>query len=135
MTREHTIRAAGKLSKEYRMQFVLTGFTQDLGFRVFAFEGIGEDRTRTKFTVKADLGLTLRYGIRFQELPLLCRALLDSREEGGGIQTLTFTEEQMRACSDERALARDAAAAKKKKSPPRPASGPVGVGWRTPQTS
>jgi hypothetical protein len=114
------------------MQFVLTGFTQQLGFRVFAFEGIGEDRIRTKFTVKADLALILRYGIRLQELPLLCRTLLDRRSEGDGIQSLTFTEELMRACSDERALARDAAA-KKKKSPPRPPASPVGVGWRTSQ--
>lgn len=114
------------------MQFVLTGFTQNSGFRVFAFEGIGEDRTRTKFTVQADLGLSLRYGIRLQELPLLCRALLD---EGGGIHTVTFTEDQMRACSEERALAREAAAAKKKRPPPKPANGPVGPNWRTRQTS
>jgi hypothetical protein len=114
------------------MQFVLTGFTQDLGFRVFAFEGIGDDRTRTKFTVKADLGLSLRYGIRLQDLPLLCRSLLD---EGLGIQTLTFTEERMRACSEKLALAREAAAAKKKRPPPKPANGPVGAGWRTRETS
>ena len=61
------------------MQFVLTGFTQDLGFRVFAFEGIGADRIRTKFTVKAELALIRNYGIRIQELPLLCRGLLDRR--------------------------------------------------------
>ena len=40
-----------------KMQFVLTGFTQDLGCRVFAFEGIAVDRMRTPFTVRADLAL------------------------------------------------------------------------------
>ena len=29
------------------MQFILTGFTQDHEFRVFAFEGIAADRVRT----------------------------------------------------------------------------------------
>ena len=37
------------------MQFILTGFTQDLAFRVFAFERMGLDRVRTKFVVRADL--------------------------------------------------------------------------------
>src|SRR5271163_2117001 len=94
------------------MQFVLTGFTQEMGFRVFAFEGIGADRTRTKCTVKAELALIRTYGIRIQELPLLCRGLLDRREEGGESQSLTFnaltfTEDEMRVCANERALARD----------------------------
>lgn len=115
------------------MQFVLTGFTQHLGFRVFAFEGIGEDRVRTKFTVKAELALIPRYGIRLQELPLMCRTLLDRRDETGAIQALTFTEEQMRICADERAAIRDNA--KKRKSPPKPAGGTPGVGWRAPQLS
>lgn len=51
------------------MQFILTGFTPDTGFRVFAFQGIGTDRTRTDFTVRTDLSLIRRYGIRMQELP------------------------------------------------------------------
>jgi len=77
------------------MQFILTGFTQDMGFRVFAFERMGEDRIRTKYTVRADLALILRYGIRLQELPLLCRGLLERRENGEEASTLTFTEDEM----------------------------------------
>jgi hypothetical protein len=57
------------------MQFVLTGFTQDLGCRVFAFDGIAVDRIRTAFTVRADMALIRRYGIQIQELPLLCRSV------------------------------------------------------------
>jgi|ERR1700689_3584102 hypothetical protein len=115
-----------------QMQFVLTGFTQDLGFRVFAFEGIGADRIRTKFTVKAELALIRNYGIRIQELPLLCRGLLDRREEGGEIQTLTFTEDEMRVCANERTLARDLAV-KKRKTPPKPSGENSATGWRAPQ--
>ncbi len=65
------------------MQFVLVGFTHDMGFRVFAFECMGEDRTWTKCSVRADLALTRRYGIPVQELPLLCRSVLDRRGEPG----------------------------------------------------
>ena len=52
------------------MQFILTGFTQEAGFRVFTFESLAADRTRTKFTVKTDLSLIRNYGIQVQELPL-----------------------------------------------------------------
>src|SRR5580658_91337 len=83
------------------MQFILTGFTQDREFRVFAFEGIAADRVRTPFTVKADLALSRTYGIRLQELPLMCRGILEQREEGpeegAAVENaLTFTEEAMR---------------------------------------
>ena len=63
------------------MQFVLVGFSSDLGFRVFSFEGIAEDRTRTRFAVRTDLALIRNYGIRVQELPILCRGLLERRDE------------------------------------------------------
>jgi hypothetical protein len=119
-------------SKERSMQFVLTGFTEHLGFRVFAFEGVAAGQQRTKFTVKAELALMPRYGIRLQELPLLCRGLLDRQDEGADLQSLTFTEEQMRACADERTASREAAA-KKKKSPPKPNGVTPGLGWRPPQ--
>src|SRR5205823_3971388 len=77
-----------------KMQIILTGFTQDMGFRVFAFERMGEDRIRTKYTVRADLALIVRYGIRLQELPLLCRKVLE-RHDNGESGTLTFTEDEM----------------------------------------
>jgi len=101
------------------MQFILVGFSQGNGFRIFSFEGIAADRTRTGFTVQADLGLIGRYGIRLQDLPLLCRELLDRRDESEEKHTLTFTEEEMRLHADSRAAAREAAAAKRK-PPARP---------------
>lgn len=96
------------------MQFILTGFTQDRGFRVFGFEGIGPDRTRTPFTVRIDLALVRRYSIRVQELPLLCRGLLEQRDESGPERAVTFTEAEMRRYADHCAAEREAAQKKRK---------------------
>src|SRR5581483_10310130 len=96
------------------MQFILTGFTQDLGVRVFAFEGRGTARIRSEYTVAADLAAVRRYGIRVQELPLLCRSLLDGLNEAEENRSLTFTEDQMRVHANNRAAERETAAQKKK---------------------
>jgi len=119
------------------MQFILTGFTQDTGFRVFAFEGVAVGQIRTVFTVRADLALSRRYGIAMQELPLLCRSLLDRQEESSENDAvtehaLTFTEDEMRACADKRAADR-ALAALKRKAPRRPVTENAGAAWRGPQ--
>ena len=108
------------------MQFVLTGFKQHMGFRVFAFEGVGADRSRTAFTVQTDVALSRSYGIQLQELPLLCRKLLDRCDEGQEQRTFTYTEEDMRLFANDRAAARDAA--KHKRRPPRrPPTDPIAV--------
>jgi hypothetical protein len=114
------------------MQFILTGFTQEREFRVFAFEGIAADRVRTPFTVRADLALSRTYGIRLQELPLMCRAILEHREEVEEQNALTFTEDAMRLHASNCVAAR-ALAAQKKKAPRRPTSENNGVAWRSPQ--
>ena len=98
------------------MQFTLLGFTESIGFRVFAFEGVTADRTRTSFTVRADLALTRRYGIRLQELPLLCRGLLERQIQGEELRLLTFTEAEMSLYASDCARTD----ALKKKSPRRP---------------
>ena len=95
------------------MQFILMGFNQDTGFRTFAFQGIAADRTRSDFTVRADLALSRKYGIRVQELPLLCRRLLERDDRGEERRTLTFTEEDMRLHADTE-TARGTASPKKK---------------------
>jgi hypothetical protein len=94
------------------MQNRLVGFTHDEGFRVFSFDRRGDDNTRTSCDVRVDLALTRTYGIRVQELPLLCRSLLDKHVEAGGVQSLTFAESDMRACADARDAARELAAKK-----------------------
>ncbi len=73
------------------MQFVLTGFTQDTAFRVFEFDYVGPGKVRTQFTVRADLGLIRRYGIQVQDLPALCRDVLEARSEADEVRTPIFT--------------------------------------------
>ena len=95
------------------MQFIMMGFDQAAGVRLYAFQGIA-DGARTDFTVRVELALIPRYGIRIQELPLLCRELLERREEGEERRTLTFTEKEMRGHADRCATVREAAAQKRK---------------------
>ena len=111
------------------MSFVLTGFRQDMGFRVFAFEQKDAAPGRIEFTVKADLGLLRRYDIRVQELPLLCRTLLEKREGSEATRAMTFTEDEMRACADSRTAARNEAARKRKTPKWSPGERP-GAAWR-----
>lgn len=94
------------------MQFSLIGFRQDTAFRVFIFEGTAADHTRTAYTVRADLALTRKHGIRVQELPLLCQALLERAGESEQKYTATFTEEKMSL----HAAARNVAVLKRKSS-------------------
>ena len=96
------------------MQNTLVGFTHDNGFRVFSFDRRGDDNVRTRCDVRANLALIRTYGIQVQELPLLCRGLLDRCEEDGQVQSLTFAESDMRACADERAAVREAAAKRRR---------------------
>ena len=112
------------------MQYILTGFTHDIGFRVFEFEGIDEDRVRTPYKVRADLALIHRYGIRVQELPLLCRAILEGRNENEAEQTFTYTENDMRRNAELCAVR--AADAQKKKTPRKRPAENLGAAWRGP---
>jgi hypothetical protein len=94
------------------MQYVLTGFTQDGGFRVFAFQGIRSDQTRSAFTVRADLSLIRAYEIMVQELPLLCRALLEQTGESAD-RSFTYSEDEMRRHAGIRIADREAVQRKK----------------------
>jgi len=96
---------------------------------VFAFARIEEDRTRTEFTVRADLALSRRYLIPMQELPLLCRNFLARREDLGNSRTVIFSEDEMRLYASNCATAKQAAANKRKPAH-RPVSGNLGAAWR-----
>lgn len=100
------------------MRFVLTGFTQENGYRVFAFEGIDSAQKRSPFIVRADLALVRSYGIHVQELPLLCRRMLDECDEADETRTFIFAEEKMRDYATTCAASRDAAN-RKRYWPPR----------------
>jgi hypothetical protein len=112
------------------MTFVLRGFAQVKEFRVFAFDGISEDRSRAPYTVRADLALSASYGIRLQELPLLCKRLLDQKCDNVKERAFTFTEAAMREYAGDLALAREAA--KNRKPPKRPEAGQAASPWRGP---
>jgi len=118
------------IPKGTKMQYILTGFTHDAGSRVFAFESIGEDRIRTAYSVRADLALAGKYGIRVQELPLLCRNILEQRDGNDAQRTFTYTEAAMCLRASIRAAE---AAEQKKKTPRRPPSENVGIAWRGPR--
>lgn len=114
------------------MNFVLKGFTQDTAFRVFEFDCVGPSQPRTQFTVRADLDLSRRYGIAVQELPLLCRSVLETREESEE-RAFTFTEEKMVVHMKDCAAAKELAAQKKKTR--KPTDGNFNPAWRGSQPS
>jgi hypothetical protein len=100
------------------MQFVLTGFSENAGLRIFKFEGIAADRTRANFSVSADMAASRTHGIRVQELPLLCLKFLEQHDSGARERDLTFTEADMRVYVNNCAAEREAA--QKKRAPRRP---------------
>ncbi len=109
-------------------QFILKGFSHSMGARVFAFERVAADRSRIAVSVTADLDLTRRYGISLQELPLLCRAVLERSDEEPGRRAFVYTEEHMRLHAE--GVAARAEAARQRKPPRRPAGEQGGSGWR-----
>lgn len=121
-----------------KMRFIMTGFKQDMEFRVFAFERVSNDRVSTEFTVRADLSLVRKHDIKMQELPLLCRSFLERREAGDEAHSLTFeahsltfSEEEMLVYARDRAVAR--LAAQKRRPVRKPSVENHGTAWRSPR--
>jgi hypothetical protein len=117
--------------KNTKMHFILRGFKQVMGFRVFTFEGITEERVRSIFTVRADLSLAHRYDVPLQDLPVLCRSVLERLHDSGDKRAYAFTEEDM--CLFAKDMAARALAAKQRKPARRPVTDNTGVAWRAPQ--
>ena len=107
------------------MQFALAGFSQADNVRQYFFDVV-EDRNRKRVAVAADLILVHQYGIPLQELPLLCRRLLEGCMQ---IETIVFTEDEMARYADKRAAAASASAMKRRAHRP-PVSSRVGQAWR-----
>jgi len=124
------ISAGRKKEDGAKPQFLLTGFTQAAGIRIYAFEG-RVDARRIDYTVEVDLALIPGYGIRIQDLPLLCRELLQQREEPGELSAVVFTEQRMRSHAEKLAIAREEAE-HRKKQPRHLASAGADTGWRPP---
>ena len=98
------------------MPFTLLGFSQRDNVRHFCFEHTAADRSRTEYTVDADLVALRTYGISMQELPLMCRRLLEALPDGDRTHELTLTEQDMRLHADA-AKAVLAQAAQRRKAP------------------
>jgi hypothetical protein len=90
---EETTKGASMANQ--KMQFMLKGFSQVMGFRVFEFEGTVVGSPHIAFTVQIDLSLARKYGIPLQDLPLLCRGVLDQCPEGEEQRAFTYTEAHM----------------------------------------
>ena len=94
--------------------FLLSRFHQLDGVRHYIFEHPNDSGTSTEFTVDADVRLLRKYGIFLQELPLLCRHLLDKQDAGLSARAMTFSEELMKEQADHRAASKKSAEEKKK---------------------
>src|SRR5579872_6382895 len=112
------------------MQYVLTGFNHDSNIRQFAFDGIGSSRTRTRFNVCVDLSLIRKYEFSLQELPLLCRHLLEEQPDDSQARALTFSEQDMLGHANRRAAALHAAL-ERRGHRKHPTGG--GQSWRSPR--
>lgn len=109
-------------------QFLLTGFTQAAGIRIYAFKG-RIDAKRIDYTVEVDLALIPGFGIRIQDLPLLCRELLQQRSQPDETSSVVFTEQRMRSHVEKLAVAREEAE-HRKRQPRHLASADAETGWR-----
>ena len=101
------------------MEFMLTGFRQDENVRRYTFQGVDADRKRSEFTVGVDLSLVRKHRIPMQELPLLCRGVLQDRPSEEAAAPLMYTEKDMLGYTVKRAAEREVAE-QKKRSHPRP---------------
>ena len=97
-----------------KVHYLLKGFSQVMESRVFEFESMTPKAGRAKYTVTIDLALARKYGIRLQELPLLCKEVLDQCSETAETPNLTYTEAHM--CKYAQVVALREEAAKHKKS-------------------
>jgi hypothetical protein len=97
-----------------KVRFNLMGFDQAAGVRLYAFQG-DADGIRTDYTVGVDLALTASHGIRIQELPLLCRELLERQVEGHESHSFSLTAIECSYYADNAALAREASLRKRKR--------------------
>jgi hypothetical protein len=111
------------------MTFTLCGFQDSGGSRLFAFQYVDADKSRTTIVVRADVRLARHYEIRLQELPLICVQLLESLGLEALSGPITLTEDHMIGIQ----AAVRTEAAKRAQKPPRRATPVGGQAWRSAQ--
>jgi hypothetical protein len=105
------------VEKRVPVEFVLAGFSHDHNIRTYTFQAIAADRTHRLITVGADMDLIRKHRIPLQELPLLCRRLLEGNIETPDSDALMFTEKDMIGYAQDRSTAAEAAAQKRRAHP------------------
>lgn len=141
---------------EVPVEFVLTGFSQENNIRRYTFQALpaGNHKPagtiKKEWTVSADLSLMRKHKIPLQELPLLCKRLVEAQagdakpadakhgdakhgESKHGEtkdDALMFTERDMLGYASNRSAA-ELAAELKKRARRMPSSNRVGMAWRT----
>jgi hypothetical protein len=109
------------------VEFIFKGFRDTNATRCFAFECVGSDRSRTNVTINADMIAAKKYNILLQDLPLLCRGMLQANQDTVLPASMTFSEHQMSEV--QAALLQKAA---DRKPPRRGRVSPLtGQAWRT----
>jgi hypothetical protein len=93
-----------RLERDNDMKFAFKGFAQDGAYRVFSFEALPRTPELGTFWVRADLSLARKHKISVQELPLLCRAVLENRATESGEHTVVYTDAEMIVHADARDL-------------------------------
>ena len=101
-------------ARDRSTNFILTGFRQTNGIRYYMYQAQHDDGSSSEITVDAEMRLLLKHGIGLQELPLLCRRLLEVQDQHASLRAVTFTEDLMKEQADQRAALKQAAQAKKK---------------------
>lgn len=107
------------------MLFTLAGFYQTSNIRHYHFDGVSDDRSKQQFVVSVDLDLIHKYKIPLQELPLLCRGVLERATKAA---SMMFTETDMVTYAEKRALAATEPV-KRHKTPHSPAKRPMPPAW------
>jgi hypothetical protein len=105
------------------MSFILLGFSQQDNVRSFSFERVDTDGTRSRFSVDADLLLLRQFDIKVQDLPLLCRQILDSQPLNSEIRKVDVTAANMRSHAE--FLAASLVRRSTKRSQPRTVAAPA----------
>lgn len=113
------------------MDYVFIGFRQTDGVRHYGFQGVAAGQPRTRVIIDADVNLLRKHSIALQDVPLMCRRLLES-SDGSGDRRLLFTEEQMCRHADQQAAIKEAAATKRRQHRP-PVTHLSAHLWRGPQ--
>ena len=110
------------------MHFVFTGFRQNDSVRQYVFQSVTPPHE--ELTVGADLNLVRKHNIPLQELPLLCRRLLEATDEPQKSPGLVFTEQDMLGYVEKRSRIAQETESKRRKF--RVAASPrIGEAWRS----